>query len=213
MILLNEKTRSHLTELIGELNETVDLLSFKSDTECQTCNDTIRYLEEISALNSKIRMKVFDRDSDKQQFEKFDITKVPAIVIKGKRSSSSGIKFYGIPSGYEVHSLIAAIKRVSKATKPIDIKLKERILCINKKVNILVFVTPTCPNCPDVVIAAHTLAFYNTLITCTVIECGTFSSLASEYNVKNVPKTIINDIHSINGLLTLNDLISFIENL
>ncbi|MBK7096690.1 MAG: hypothetical protein IPH57_17110 [Saprospiraceae bacterium] len=95
----------------------------------------------------------------RQQFEKFNILRVPAILILKKDEDTTGVRFYGIPSGYEVHSLISAIKQASGIRKEISESLLSRIKKIISPVHIQIFVTPTCPNCPDAVINGQSIAF------------------------------------------------------
>ena len=186
---------------------------FKSDSGCRTCKDTIQYLDEIAGLNQQIKLTVYDEDTDKQQFTRFEILMVPAIVILSDMSVSEGVRFYGIPSGYEVHSLISAIKRASGVLDPLPEESEKKILKINKNIDIQVFVTPTCPNCPEAVINGHTLAFHNPFITCNVIEAGSFPELSQKFNVRGVPKIIINEIHELDGPQTLERLLEVIEKL
>lgn len=211
MKFFNDNTRQQLTDLIGELKGEVKMYVFKSDSGCRTCKDTIQYLDEIAGLNQQIKLTVYDEDTDKQQFTRFEILMVPAIVILSDMSVSEGVRFYGIPSGYEVHSLISAIKRASGVLDPLPEESEKKILKINKNIDIQVFVTPTCPNCPEAVINGHTLAFHNPFITCNVIEAGSFPELSQKFNVRGVPKIIINQTHELDGPQSLAELIEVIE--
>lgn len=209
----NDNTIRQLSDLIGELREDVKMYAFKSDSGCLTCKDTIQYLAEIAGLNQKIKLTVYDAVTDKLQFTEFKIQRVPAIIILSELSVSEGVRFYGIPSGYEVHSLISAIKRASGVLEPLPQEIEKRIIKITKKIDIQVFVTPTCPNCPDAVITGHILAFHNPNITCNAIEAGSFTELSKKYNVRGVPKIIINGIHGLEGPQALEKLFEAIEKL
>jgi len=60
-----------------------------------------------------------------------------------------------------------------------------------------VFVTPTCPYCPQSVILAHELAVVSELITADMVEAMEYQELSIKYEVRGVPKTVINEtIHA-----------------
>ena len=213
MAFFNENIREELSALIGELKDHVNIYAFKSDSACITCKDTMQYLSEIAELNTKINLKVFDKDNDADIFKKFNILRVPAIIIIQNDTGNTGVRFYGIPSGYEVHSLISSIKEASGIKSHINESFLLRIKKIDYPVHIQVFVTPTCPYCPQAVINGHTLAFYNTNIVCDMIESGSFAELAQGYNIQGVPKIIINEKLQMEGSQPLEKLLEEIENI
>jgi alkyl hydroperoxide reductase subunit AhpF len=65
----------------------------------------------------------------------------------------------------------------------------------------LVFVTPTCPHCPRAVTLAHRMAVENPQITATCVEATEFLELSRRYRVTGVPKTIVNGSIEILGAL------------
>ena len=64
---------------------------------------------------------------------------------------------------------------------------------------IQVFVTPTCPYCPQAVNLAHRLAVENDLITADMVEVTEFPHLATKYHVMGVPRTVISDMIHFDG--------------
>lgn len=82
--------------------------------------------------------------------------KVPAIVVMDERDY--GIRFYGIPAGYEFGFLINAVISVSKGESLLSEASKAKLEGLSKPVHVQVFVTPTCPYCPGAVILAHNAA-------------------------------------------------------
>ena len=56
-----------------------------------------------------------------------------------------------------------------------------------------VFVTPTCPYCPQAVRLAHKLAMESELITADMVEAIEFPHLSNKYHVHGVPRTVINE--------------------
>ena len=112
MALLQQKDIQHIENRFETLDKDVTLSFFTQEIECQYCGDTRQILEEISALSNKISLKIYDFVKDKEAVASYNIDKIPAMVIEAEKDS--GIRFYGIPSGYEFTSLLEDIIDVSK---------------------------------------------------------------------------------------------------
>lgn len=213
MPIFNEDTRIQLTDLVGELPNKVNVIVFNSDSNCRTCRDTLQYITEFTELNENMELSVFDFDNNKAQVEKYNVEHVPAIVILDKDMKDRGVKYYGIPAGYEIHSLIASVKEASGIEDNISPEHQKRIDSIDKPVKIKVFVTPTCPHCPVAVINGHKLAFKNKNIVCEMIESTSFAALSQKYGVRGVPKIIINETHELTGSQPVEKFLEIIEKL
>ncbi len=121
----------------------------------------------------------------------------PAIVIQSE--TDIGIRYYGIPSGYEFSTLINSLTIVGRGKPDISKEVKEKSSLVNKRIEMMVFVTPSCPHCPRAATVAHKLAYINKNIIGTVIEANEFPKLSREFNVMTVPKTVINNNISFEG--------------
>ena len=122
-----------------------------------------------------------------------------ATVIQAEKDS--GIRFYGIPSGYEFTSLLEDIIDVSKGDSGLSEASKALVKEIKQPVHLQVFVTPTCPHCPPAVRLAHKLALENEFVTADMVEATEFPHLAVKYNVRGVPRTMLDDDTAIEGSL------------
>lgn len=213
MTIFNEDTRKQLTELLGELKNKVNILFFGSDSNCPTCRDTFRFMEAFSLLNDKISLKYCDLEKETQLAASLKIDETPAIVLLDEFNKHFGIRFYGIPAGYEIHSLISAVKEISGIPGEMPDEIMYRIHGLQIPVHIKVFVTPTCSQCPGAAISAHRIAFHNEHITADVIEANTFSELAQKYEVKSVPKVIINEKHVLTGAQPVTRYLEIMEEL
>lgn len=211
MPIFNEDTRNQLIDLIGEIPEKVNILFFSRETKCRSCKDTQQYITEFSELHQNIELAIYDQEKDSEQIDKFGIERFPATVILDKAGIDRGIKFYGIPSGYEIHSLITSVKEAGGISKPNTQEIENRIKNIINKIHIKVFVTPQCPHCPSAVITGHNLAFLNENIVCDMIESTTFSELSQKYGVRGVPKIIINETHEFTGSQPISKFLDVIE--
>ncbi|MGC9064993.1 MAG: protein disulfide oxidoreductase, partial [bacterium] len=205
MALISEKDRDYLRNVFAkELKNDVKVVFFTQKSglfvpgiECEYCKETGELVKELGELSDKIKVEVYDFISDEDMVKQYNIKRIPAIALIGEKDY--GIRFYGIPSGYEFGSLIEDIVDVSKRETKLSKATKERLSKIDKEVNIQVFVTPTCPYCPRMVYMAHQFAFENDYITADMVEVIEFPQLGNYYEVSGVPKTVINDKEEIVG--------------
>ena len=167
--------------------------------DCMFCRETKQLLEEVSSLSEKVELQVFDFVADKDKAAQFGIDKIPALVIMGEKDY--GIRFYGIPSGYEYTSLIEAIVDVSRGETSLSDKTKEALRTLDQSVHLQVFVTPTCPYCSISVRLAHQFALESDHIRADMVEATEFPHLSNRFNVMGVPRTIINETAFIEGAL------------
>ena len=72
---------------------------------------------------------------------------------------------------------------------------------VTAPLDILVFVTPTCPHCPRAVTLAHRMAVESPLIRATCVEATEFLDLSQRYQVTGVPKTVVNGTIEMLGAL------------
>lgn len=213
MAIFDEKTKDQLKQVLSQMINPINIHFWTQDIECPTCQINHQFLDEIVSLADKIKLFVHDFVNEKDVAEKYNIDKIPAILITDEKESILGIRFFGIPAGYEINSFISACLELSGAKQKIEDDIEKRIKNINKKIHIQVFVTLTCPYCPSAVANSHRLALENPNITADMIESSTFTPLAIKYNVTSVPKIVINDKIEFVGAQPLNILLENIEKL
>jgi predicted DsbA family dithiol-disulfide isomerase len=60
-------------------------------------------LKEVVALSDKLTLKVYEFKNEQEIARRLGVDKIPAIVFEGQRVY--GIRFFGVPAGYEFKSL------------------------------------------------------------------------------------------------------------
>jgi glutaredoxin-like protein len=125
------------------------------------------------------------------------VDKIPAIAIIG--AEDYGVRFYGIPSGYEFTSLLHAIRMVAAGKPELTEETMKALAEVTEPVHLQVFVTPTCPYCPGSVVLAHQMAVASPMVRADMVEATEFPHLAIKYQVMGVPRTVINDTAHIEG--------------
>ena len=191
MPMLDDKVIKELTESFKGLQSDVVIKYFTQEMECQFCKETKELLQELEKISARIKLEIFDFVKDKSEAQKYGIDRIPATAIMG--DTDSGIRFYGIPAGYEFGTLVEAIKMVSNGKVDLNQESKTFLDGLKKDVHLQVFVTPTCPYCAGAVVLAHQMAFYNDRVKADMVEAIEFPHLSQKYQVMGVPKTVINE--------------------
>ncbi len=199
MPLMDDKTREDVREMLRELTGPVKLLVFTQQFECQFCKETRQIAEEVAELNDLITVEVRDFVADEAYARQLGLDKIPAIAILGANDHDYGIRFYGIPSGYEFISLLEAIRLVSTGELQLSEETLRYLNALEGDLHLQVFVTPTCPYCPRAVMLAHQMAFASARVRADMIEANEFPHLSMRYNVMGVPRTVINEDTFIEG--------------
>jgi len=142
MPLLKGKDKETIIAMFQEsLANPVRLVNFTQALECQFCTETRQLVEEVAALSDKIELEVYDFVTDKEKAEEYGIDKIPAIAILGQKDY--GVRYYGIPSGYEFSSLIEDIVDISKGEVELLPATIEALAGLAEPLHFQVFVTPT----------------------------------------------------------------------
>ncbi|MEM3697044.1 MAG: thioredoxin family protein [Candidatus Bathyarchaeia archaeon] len=192
MSLIPEEHKEHIkAELQEKMENPVKIVMFTQEVECQFCAQTRQLINELAALNDKIRVEIYDFLVDADKAKRYGVDKVPALVIMGEKDY--GIRFYGLPYGYEFQTLLESIINVSRGRTDLSEETKNKLKEIKAPVHIQVFVTLTCPYCPMVASTAQKFAIENDLIRADVVDISEFPHLALKYAVMGTPKTVINE--------------------
>ena len=196
-MVLKESDKETIGKKFVGLEDDVELIVFSQELECQFCKETREMTLELGALSKKIKVKIFDFVNDGDEVLKYNIKKIPAIAIAGK--IDYGIRYYGLPEGYELPVMIDTIIDVSKGKTKLSDAIKTQLSEITKSVHLQVFVSPTCPYCPKAAKTAHQFAIENENIRSDIIEIVEFPYMVQRYSVMSVPHIVINNDTSFIG--------------
>ncbi len=150
MALLSEQDAKFLTERFAqELRANVTLEFFAPSTggialpgtEWETAEYARQILAEVVALSPKLHLVVHSLIAEPAAATAFGITLTPATALIG--TQDYGIRFYGMPAGYEFATLIELLLLVSKGEAPLAQESRELVGRLKDDAHIRVFVTPT----------------------------------------------------------------------
>jgi glutaredoxin-like protein len=141
MPLLDENTRQQVASELADLENAVKLVVFTQTFECQYCAETRQLCEEIADLSDQISVQVFNFVTDKEKADEYGVDKIPAIAVIGAKDY--GIRYFGIPSGYEFMSLLDSVKTASSGEVELMPETMAFLDDLKDPLHIQVFVTPT----------------------------------------------------------------------
>jgi glutaredoxin-like protein len=197
MALLNDEIVQNVKQMLGDIPQDVKLAVFTDDEHCDYCKEIVQLVNEVAATSDKVSVEQYEIHRDAAQAQTLGLKRAPVIAILGKEDY--GLRFYGIPSGYEFSTLLHSIQKVSQGKSDLDDQTKYYLAGLDKPVNFQVFVTPTCPHCPQAAALAMEMAIESKLVNADVVEASEFPNLSNHYNVMGVPLSVINDAERIEG--------------
>jgi glutaredoxin-like protein len=202
MGLLQDSDVAEIRERFAELANPVKLVHFTQELNLEYGSEARQLLEELTQISGKILLETFDFQNDKDKVAEYAIDKVPATVIRNGKDY--GIRFYGLPAGFEFSALIDAILAVSKGDSGLRPETREKLAQLTQPLHLQVFTTPTCPYCPPAVRMAYQFALESDLVRADGIEATEFPDLAERFRVTAVPRIIINGEAHVEGTLPEN---------
>jgi glutaredoxin-like protein len=141
MGFIRDSDKPFIKEKLRGMRSEITLTCFTQEIECDFCRETRGLLEELSAVEERIKLQVFDFKNDLAEVQKYRVDKIPATVVAN--GNDYGVRFYGIPAGYEFSSLLEAILMVSQGESNLLPESRELLKEIKTAVRLQVFVTPT----------------------------------------------------------------------
>ncbi len=141
MAIIRDDDATEIRERLQEMVEPVKLIHFTQELNLEYGLETRRLLEEVAALSDKLTLEVHNYLIDKEKVAEYGVDKVPATVIRNGKDY--GIRFYGIPAGYEFSTFLDAILNVSKGDSGLKPESKEKLAAVTEALHLEVFVTPT----------------------------------------------------------------------
>jgi alkyl hydroperoxide reductase subunit AhpF len=119
----------------------VKLTVFASELGGDHNAQTVALVKEVAALSDQISVTVLNPHIEREQAAAYGVNESPAVVVEGARDY--GIRFLGVPGGYEFSNLIDSIVAVSTGEAGLSEETKNTLAALADDVTIKVFTTPT----------------------------------------------------------------------
>lgn len=172
---------------------------------CQFCKPTQELLQELAGLSDLISLRVHYLEEGPEEAKRYGIERIPATVLRIR--SEPFVTYYGIPAGTEFPGFLECIVDISRGESLLSDESLQSLATLESDVFLKVFVTPTCPYCPQMMRLAFQLALASPHVRAEAIEINEYPELAQKYQVQAVPMTVINDRFAIPGAIGEKDLV------
>jgi alkyl hydroperoxide reductase subunit AhpF len=141
MAFLSAKDEAVVKQEFERIGGPVKLTVFASELGGEHNGQTVALIREVAALSDQLSVTVLNPHIDRDQAAAYGITESPAVVVEG--AQDYGIRFLGIPAGYEFSNLIDSIIAVSTGDAGLSDATKAALAGLTEDVTIKVFATPT----------------------------------------------------------------------
>src|SRR5262249_11848055 len=141
MAFLSAQDEDAVKTEFARLTGPVKLTVFASELGPETNRQTIALVREVAALSDRLSVAVLNPHIDREEAARYGIDTSPAVVVEG--AQDYGIRFLGIPAGYEFSNLIDSIVAVSAGEAGLSADTKTALADLASDVRIKVFTTPT----------------------------------------------------------------------
>ena len=187
---ISEDTKKLVSQEMAQLQAPVTVVAILSEEQNKPFNEFCRkLLTELSALSDKIR-PVWETPGS-AAVKQYGITRTPTLLVAPERYA---ITFTGAPAGEEARTFLLALLMASTGRTVLSEQSRTRLAALKDKRNVKVFVSPTCPYCPQQALLAVCAAIEKEgLVSAEIIEIHENKDLAKQYNAFSVPQVFIDD--------------------
>jgi thioredoxin reductase (NADPH) len=141
-------------------------------------------------LSSKITLREYNLDHELAQ--KWNVTSSPSLLIAPERLS---IRWLGAPMGEEARTFLEILILVGLGQSNLSDQSLKVMEKIDSPRNIKIFVSPTCPYCPQQAVNAVKAAVERPdLISLEIIDIQSEPEIANQYSAQSVPQAFANDV-------------------
>ncbi len=141
MSFIRDEDLVEIRKRFEPLAQPVKLVHFTQELNLEYGREARQLLQELAAVSDKISLEVFNFLIDKEKVAEYRVDKVPATVVRNGKDY--GIRFYGLPAGYEFSTLLDAMLSVSSGDSGLSDDSKELLKKVTQPLHLEIFVTPT----------------------------------------------------------------------
>jgi alkyl hydroperoxide reductase subunit AhpF len=140
MAFLSAQDEQAVKQEFERLGGPVKLTVFASELGQDSNRQTVALVKEVAALDERISVAVLNPHIERDQAEAYGVDSTPAVVVEG--AEDYGIRFLGMPAGYEFSNLIDSIVAASRGEASLSDETKTALDGLTEDVVIKVFATP-----------------------------------------------------------------------
>lgn len=193
-----DRVGKRLTELFGSLEHEVPLILFTDPLVNSQYSEAARaIIRAIRELSDKVSLREFSLNHELAQ--KYNVSHSPTLLFDPENVA---IRWLGAPVGEEGRTFTEAITMLGYRKTEISGPSQSILDKIDSPRAIKLFLTPTCPYCPQQAVNALKAAIAKPeLISLEIIDIQANPDLAEQYNAFSVPICYANDVMIAQGAL------------
>ena len=130
-----------LQRRLAALSSPVKLVFFTQTFGCDACLPARQAADRIAALSERVTVEEHNLVLDREQVAEYGVEWAPALAVVG--AQDAGMRYYGIPDGYEIESLVDALEIAAGGGPALSDETLDALDALDRDVHLRVFVTPT----------------------------------------------------------------------
>ncbi|MEO1784948.1 thioredoxin-disulfide reductase [Thermodesulfobium sp. 4217-1] len=189
MGIIDEKVKNSLKESFVILKDNVNIKVFLPEVKDQFYEYTKEIFEVLPEVSEKISVQFISKSDLPSNLIDEEI-KCPIVIFDDEKLDAI---FVGTPIGEEAHTLVNAILVISGAKQFLADKDISLISDVKKETVVEVYVSPTCPYCPQQAIMAISASAVNRNIKTRIVEIFENKDIAQKKAIRSVPVTYVDN--------------------
>lgn len=196
--MLDQAIKQQLTQYLTNLKQDVRLVVSLDDSKGS--QDILALANEIAELSPLITVVRDDAASARK----------PVMTVTNPEKSTA-LRFAGLPMGHEFTSLVLALLHSGGHPIKLDAETIEQIAQLGKELDVEIFISLSCQNCPDVVQAFNMMAAINPKIRATMIDGALFQDEVKQRDILAVPSVFVNGQLFGQGRMSLTEILNKLD--
>ncbi|NWF57621.1 MAG: FAD-dependent oxidoreductase [Syntrophaceae bacterium] len=187
---MEEKAEARLREILGKMPYPASILLFTDEKRNEPFNRAAR---EVLRVLQRVfpRVQVKEYDLGHEQAREWKVQNSPTLLFDPEHYK---IRWLGAPIGEETKTLIIALQMLGYRSTGLSDDSRKIMQKITSPRHIKVFVSPTCPYCPQQAVNALNAALAKPdLISLEIIDIQVNPDLARKYGAQSVPQVFVDE--------------------
>lgn len=188
---VQEQAEAQLKALFQELPNSIDLVLVADAQPDEAYTRTAReVIQAVSRISDKVALREFTLESD--QAKEWNVAQAPTMIFCPDKYA---IRWSGSPVGEEGRTLVEALLMLGLGKSGLSDQSKKVLAGIEGDRRVKIFVSPTCPYCPQQAVNAIKAAIEAPYkISVEIIDIQANPQMAKDYNAASVPTVYANEI-------------------
>jgi alkyl hydroperoxide reductase subunit AhpF len=136
---LGEQEQAFVREKLAGMTDSVQLLSF-ANRDHKVSAEAVHLYDQLAELQGKVTRRSLDFRKDAAEAGRLGVGQAPAVLIT--KGEETGLRFFGLPDGYEFSVFVDTIRRMSLNQPDVSAKGAVALASLTIPVNLKVFTTP-----------------------------------------------------------------------